>query len=84
MHLKTCFDNIVRLDIVDSIEILSMFSIEGEKVPFAKTVRIRGQVEGWLFTVQEAMKETLTRLMKTGLADYHSQDRKSWVLSHFG
>ena len=30
------------------------------------------------------MKDTLYRLMKQGLGDYATQERKNWVLSHFG
>ena len=35
-HLKTCFDNIYRLEIEEDLQaIKSMFSGEGEKVPFS-------------------------------------------------
>jgi hypothetical protein len=42
--LKTCFDNIINVDIVDE-EIKAMNSGEKEKVPLAKIVKARGQVE---------------------------------------
>ena len=45
MHLKTCFDNIVRLDIPDGIDIVAMNSIEQEKIPFEKKPRVKGLVE---------------------------------------
>lgn len=48
-HLKTCFDNIVRIEIEDGIEIKAMISNEKEKVPFKKSLKARGQVETWLF-----------------------------------
>jgi len=30
------------------------------------------------------MRETLFKLMKSGLNDYTNTDRKQWVLTHFG
>jgi dynein heavy chain, axonemal len=86
-NLKTCFDNIYRLEIEeDSLAIKSMISGEGEKVPFSRKQPARGQVEVWLTSVQEAMKETLQKYMKQGVADFENPniDRKSWVLTHFG
>ena len=68
-HLKTCFDNLVKLEFAD-IDIIAMFSNEGEKINFLKGLKARGQVEQWLETVQAGMKDTLYRLMKTGLSDY--------------
>jgi dynein heavy chain len=61
-----------------------MFSNEGERVPFSKPQKARGQVETWLDSIQNAMRETLFKLMKSGLADYATSDRKQWVLTHFG
>jgi dynein heavy chain len=46
-HLKTCFDNIVNIDLVDE-EIKAMNSNEKEKVPFRKIIKARGQIELWL------------------------------------
>ena len=48
-HLKTCFDNLVKIDIQDDNEtIKGMKSNEGELVPFVKDVKARGLVEVWL------------------------------------
>jgi len=44
-HLKTCFDNLVKIEIEDGDTIKGMYSNEGEMVPFAKDVRARGLVE---------------------------------------
>lgn len=46
-HLKTCFDNIVSVDLQDE-EIQAMNSNEKEKVPLRKIVKARGQIEMWL------------------------------------
>jgi dynein heavy chain len=40
-HLKTCFDNIINVDVVDE-EIRAMNSGEKEKVPLKKIVKARG------------------------------------------
>lgn len=47
-HLKTCFDNIVKLDISEGIDIQAMQSLETERVPFSKPPKVRGLVEQWL------------------------------------
>lgn len=88
-HLKTCFDNIYKLEVEeDSQAIKSMFSGEGEKVPFSKKPSARGQVEVWLSSVQDAMRETLQKYMKQGLNDYYGNpadfDRAVWVKAHYG
>lgn len=57
-HLKTCFDNLVKLDIQE-YDIVAMYSNEGERVPFAKIQKAKGLVEQWLESVQKAMCETL-------------------------
>lgn len=46
-HLKTCFDNIVSLDINDEA-IEAMNSTEKEKVPLKRAVKARGMIETWL------------------------------------
>jgi dynein heavy chain len=74
---------LVKLEFQE-VDILAMYSNEGEKVNFSKPLKARGQVEQWLESVQVGMKDTLYRLMKQGLGDYATQDRKHWVLNHFG
>jgi dynein heavy chain len=84
-HLKTCFDNVVKIDVSETSDITAMLSNEGEKVPFmGKIPKVKGAVEGWLATVQDAMRDTLKRLIKQGNIDYGNSERKNWVLSHFG
>lgn len=46
-HLRTLFDNMVSVDIVDE-EVKAMNSGEKEKVPLKKIVKARGQIEIWL------------------------------------
>jgi dynein heavy chain len=47
-HLKTCFDNLVKIEIEDGDIVKGMHSNEKEMVPFYKDVRARGMVEVWL------------------------------------
>jgi dynein heavy chain len=51
-YLKTCFDNIVRLEIIDNETLKGMYSGEGEYVPFIKEVKARFAVEIWLESLQ--------------------------------
>lgn len=44
-HLKTCFDNIVKIDIKDDVVVEAMNSNEKEKVPFKRPVKARDMVE---------------------------------------
>lgn len=63
--MKTCFDNLVKIDILDDNEtIKGMKSNEGELVPFAKDVKARGLVEVWLDALQGQMRDTLYKCMK--------------------
>ena len=57
-HLKKCFEGIGKLQFDSKMDILSMFSSEGEKVQFSQrisTSEARGAVEKWLLQVQETM-----------------------------
>ena len=88
-HLKTCFDNLVKIDIKDDPEVIKgMYSNEGEMVPFFKDVKARGLVEVWLEQLQQQMKDTLQKCMKTAYLDIseRNQDRKEFVMqpTHYG
>jgi len=59
-HLKTCFDNLVKIDVAEDREtVKGMHSNEGELVPFKREVKARGLVEVWLDQLQNAMRDTL-------------------------
>lgn len=86
-NLRTCFDNIMRLDIKEGQDIVAMISSEGEKIELKKVVKARNQVEAWLLQVQMEMISTIHKVMKDGLLDYQKNekiDRKSWVQNHPG
>jgi len=57
-HLKKCFEGIGHLEFDADLDILAMFSSEGEKVAFSQcisTAGSRGAVEKWLLQVQDTM-----------------------------
>ena len=67
-----------------SIDIFAMFSGENERVPLGKNLKARGNVEDWLTAVEKNMKSSLHRLMKAGLLDYDTRERKEWIFQHAG
>jgi len=86
-HLGKCFDSIKSLEFGSepkSIDIFAMNSPEGERVPFGKTLKARGNVESWLGSVEEGMVSILKRLIKAALNEYDEQDKNEWIMSHCG
>eukprot|EP01041_Mallomonas_annulata_P001585 gene1585-3062_t len=86
-HLRKCFDNLVKLEFgaeEGSIDILSMFSGENEKVGLGRNLKARGNVEEWLTAVERRMKESLHSCMKAGLLDYDTKARDDWIFHHPG
>ena len=86
-HLRKCFDALVQLDFGSkpkSIDIEAMISPEGERIELGKNLKARGNVEDWLTAVENHMRMSLQKLMKAGLLDYPTKERKDWVLDHPG
>ncbi|KAJ3111652.1 Dynein heavy chain 6, axonemal [Phlyctochytrium bullatum] len=87
-HLSKCFDAIKSLEFSSadpkSIDIVAMISPEGERVPFVKAVKARGNVEAWLSSVEENMVTILRRLLKSALAEFDEGKRSDWVREHIG
>ena len=57
-HLKKCFEGISRLQFEENLDIVGVFSSEGEKVMLSQaisTAAAKGAVEKWLLQVQEVM-----------------------------
>lgn len=57
-HLKKCFEGISRLQFEENLDIVGMFSSEGEKVMLSQaisTAAAKGAVEKWLLQVQDVM-----------------------------
>ena len=82
--LRKCFDNLFRLEILENLDIIAMYSSEGERVPLSRISKAKDNVEVWLDTLQTNMKETLAKTIKMGIQDYDVTDRKDWVLKHNG
>lgn len=93
-HLRKCFDAIQKLEFgtapatdqpggqVFTNDILALLSPEGERVPFQKLVKARGNVETWLGHVEESMMTSLRKLTKASIGDYESRPRHEWVTLH--
>ncbi|KAJ3093097.1 Dynein heavy chain 6, axonemal [Quaeritorhiza haematococci] len=67
-----------------NIDIIAMISPEGERVPFVKPIKARGNVEVWLGNVEEAMVAVLRRFVKIALGEYEEAKRSDWVREHTG
>lgn len=81
-HLKKCFEGIGRLDFDNRLDILAMFSSEGEKVQLSQTIstsEARGAVEKWLLQVQDVM---LTSVRDVITASREVSVRSDKVFSH--
>jgi Dynein heavy chain, N-terminal region 2 len=48
-----------------------MQSVEGERVPFSKNVKARGNVENWLQLVEQAMLRAVKHHMRLAIKEYH-------------
>lgn len=65
-----------------SYDIVAMISPEGERVPFVRMLKARGNVEDWLNSLLTNMKNTLHRHLKTALLDYQHASREAWLFRH--
>ena len=86
-HLTKCFDAIKSLEFSShpgSVDIIGMISPEGEKIPFLKSIKARGNVEAWLGSVEEAMVAVLKKLIKMALSEYNDSCRTEWLKEHAG
>jgi dynein heavy chain len=84
-HLIKCFDNIKALEFGEhpqTPDILAMLSGEGERIGMGKNLKVRGEVETWLSSVEESMILSLRKLMKQAVLDYEEEARLAWVRSH--
>jgi len=61
-HLMKCFDAMKKIEFTDaknSIEIIGMWSPEGEYVEFSDSVMAEGPVEHWLRNIEVMMTQSL-------------------------
>ncbi|XP_031370421.1 dynein heavy chain 6, axonemal isoform X2 [Apis dorsata] len=90
-YLQKCFDAIYRLEFatketeageVLTTDIIAMISPEGEKVPFERSLRARGNVEDWLGRVEDVMFLTLRKAMKDAIKDFEVKSRHDFIFIH--
>lgn len=90
-YLQKCFDAIYRLEFatketeageVLTTDIIAMISPEGEKVPFERSLRARGNVEDWLGRVEDIMFLTLKKAMKDAIKDFEVKSRHDFIFKH--
>ena len=82
--MKACFDNVVKLTIIDDDVIERIHSSEKEVVKLKKVVRTKEVIEKWLDQLQSQIKDTFYNLLKEALKDYNTQKRPEFVRSHYG
>ena len=69
-HLKKCFEGIAKLEFNKAMDILAMFSSEGEKVQMVNqisTSEARGAVEKWLLQVQDTMLGSIREVCRQSM-----------------
>lgn len=79
-HLRKCFENIAKLSFEEDLRISSMFSGEGECVPFSNNLYPTGNVEDWLLEVENTMRGSLREILHRALLAYVETPRTEWVL----
>lgn len=89
-HLRKCFDAVSKIEFgvkegdkkgekVQTNDIISMVSPEGERVPFGRGLKARGSVEDWLGKMEDAMFAALKRCMKSAYQKYKTMDKIDWI-----
>ncbi|BFI29560.1 dynein axonemal heavy chain [Marchantia polymorpha subsp. ruderalis] len=81
--LKKCFEGINTLVFEANLDIISMVSVEKEKIDFTRITNpkfAKGNVERWLIEVEKMMRETLLVVAQKAAADYAVTARTQWIL----
>jgi dynein heavy chain len=82
-HLKKCFEAINTLDFNDDLVISAMFSAEGERVPWVRTLapaEANGAVEKWLLQTESLMIESMRDQIARSIESYTPETREQWVI----
>ena len=61
----------IQLSFEEDLRISSMFSGEGECVPFSNSLYPTGNVEDWLLEVENTMRGSLREILNRALLVYH-------------
>lgn len=81
-HLNKCFEGINRLNFNESLDALSMISVEREEVQFLEKVSTsaaRGSVEKWLSQVEDQMLSSVKRVTSNSFDLYAQTERVEWI-----
>jgi dynein heavy chain, axonemal len=81
-HLSKCFEGINRLKFNESLDALSMISVEREEVNFLEKVSTsaaRGSVEKWLSQVEDQMLSSIKKETSNSWENYAQTERVEWV-----
>ena len=86
-HLSKCFDSIKKIEFSaekNSVEILGMWSLEGEYVAFSESVYAVGAVEDWLGKIEAMMRQSIYDSTKTAFQQYPSDgtQRDEWLFNY--
>lgn len=83
-HLKKCFEAIYSVEFQGNkssgYTIHSMKSGEGEVVPFAEALSVKGSVENWLSDVEKMMQRSILLVVRDACLSYPTVPRSEWVL----
>jgi len=84
-HLRKVFEAIADLEFREDDCMIAMMSVEGEKVQFVKRVDPKDRnVEFWMGDVEKQMVMSVRAIFEQGLADYATQERNHWIVTHAG
>lgn len=81
-HLNKCFEGINKLNFNESMEALSMISVEREEVKFyekVSTAAARGSVEKWLLQTEEQMLLSVRHETSKSYKNYREIERNEWI-----
>eukprot|EP00924_Labyrinthula_sp_SR-Ha-C_P016847 augustus_masked-scaffold_6-processed-gene-16.9-mRNA-1 protein AED:0.16 eAED:0.16 QI:0/0/0/1/1/1/4/0/3086 len=88
-HLIKCFEGISKLEFTNTLDILAMISVEGEKVPFEyeavdekmiNPMEAGGCVEIWLDQIQTLMRKTVAYVFDLSMNAYPLKPRTDWLV----
>ncbi|CEL93860.1 unnamed protein product [Vitrella brassicaformis CCMP3155] len=83
--LKKVFESMAKLQFHEDYSADSMYSGEGEKVPFVETIYTKDKnVETWMTEIEIQMKKAVRDVLYKSILDYPTKPRAEWVLVHPG
>jgi len=84
-HLRKVYENMAAIEFDENKVIHSMFSGEGEQVPFVTPLDPKDKnVEFWMGELEDMMKASVRAVLKHSMEEYLEIDRNEWVCKHPG